>query len=134
MNKLLTILCLVLLSVHSYSQEVVTGPFLIRDDVTYHQDTNQLVTGIVESFHTNGQLKLRTNFIDGEREGFFEEFHYNGQLRLRGNYDDGKLDGLFEEFHEDGQLAQRGNYIDGEFDGLWETFHDNVTDMKCFIQ
>ena len=55
--RLLTILCLVLLSVHSYSQDVVTGPFLIRDGIYYHQDTNELVTGIVEKFHENGQLK-----------------------------------------------------------------------------
>ena len=39
--RLLTTLCLVLLSVHSYSQEVVTGPFLIRDGVIYDQNTNE---------------------------------------------------------------------------------------------
>jgi antitoxin component YwqK of YwqJK toxin-antitoxin module len=54
--RLLTILCFVLLSVHSYSQDVVTGPFLIRDGITYDQKTNEPVTGIVEKFHENGQL------------------------------------------------------------------------------
>ena len=54
--RLLTILSLVLLSVHSYSQEVFTGPFLVRDGITYDQKTNEPVTGIVEKFHENGQL------------------------------------------------------------------------------
>ena len=80
MKRLLTILCLVLLSVHSYSQEVVTGPFLIRDGITYHQNTNQLVTGIIESFHENGQLEYRTTYRDGELDGPFETFHEDGQL------------------------------------------------------
>ena len=69
MNRLLIILSLVLLS--SCSQEVpietptevtpqplevVTGPFLVRDGITYDQKTNEPVTGIVEKFHENGQL------------------------------------------------------------------------------
>ena len=97
--RLITILCLVLLSVHSYSQEVVTGPFLIRDGVTYDQNTNELFTGIVEEFHDNGQLSTRGNFIDGERDGLQERFHEDGQLRSRGNFIDGKPDGLGEMFY-----------------------------------
>ena len=51
MKKLLTFFCLILLSGHSHSQDVFTGPFLERDGITYHQDTNELVTGIVELFY-----------------------------------------------------------------------------------
>ena len=61
------VLCGLVLSANSYSQEVVTGPFLIRDGLTYHQDTNELVTGIIEDFYENGQLKSRENYIDGEQ-------------------------------------------------------------------
>ena len=90
MNKLLTILCLVLLSVHSYSQEVFTGPFLIRDGITYHQETNEPITGIVEEFYDNGQLWTRWNYKDGKQDGLFEFFHDNGQLQERQNYKDGE--------------------------------------------
>ena len=71
MKKLLTTLCLVLLSVHSYSQEVVTGPFLIRDGIYYHQDTNELVTGIIEGFYNGGQLRFRGTYKDGKRDGLW---------------------------------------------------------------
>ncbi len=89
-----------------------------RDGLTYHQDTNKPVTGIVEEFHENGQLMGRGNFIDGKREGLFEYFHDNGQLQLTQNYRDGKDEGLTELFHENGRLFIRGNYKDGELDGL----------------
>ena len=90
MKKLLTILCLVFLSVHSYSQEVITGPFLIREGITYNQNTNEPITGIVE------------------------EFYANGQLRSRGNYKDGNKDGLVYRFDEDGKLTRTETYRNGE--------------------
>ena len=124
MKKLLTILCLVLLSVHSYSQEVITGHVLIRDGITYHQDTNEPVTGIIQSFHENGQLRRRQNYKDGKRDGLQETFHDNGQLEVRHNYKDGKPDGLWDSFHENGQLWIRGNYKDGKQDGLTEFFDE----------
>ncbi len=112
--RLLTILCLVLLSVHSYSQEVVTGPFLIIDGITYDQNTNEPVTGIVESFHGNGQLSSRGNFIYGKRDGLWEYFYENSQLLGRGNYIDGERDGLREIFDEDGNLFRTRTYRNGE--------------------
>ena len=125
MMKIITILCLVLLSVHSYSQEVATGPFLIRGDIYYHQDTNEPVTGIVEEFHKNGRLRDRGNYKDGKRDGPFEGFYEDGQLFVRGNYKDGELDGLVEEFYENGQVFIKRNYKNGKLDGPWEMFHKN---------
>jgi len=133
MKKILTILCLVLLSVHSYSQDVVTGPFLIRDGITYHQDTNEPVTGIVEEFWDNGQLQFRQNYRDGERDGF-QMFHENGQLEVMVNLKDGKFDGLMEYFHDNGQLETRGNYKDGKEEGLFEMFDEdgNLTTTETY--
>ena len=75
------ILCGLLLSVHSYSQEVIPEVETVtRDGLIYHQDTNKPVTGIVEEFHENGQLMGRGNFIDGKREGLFEYFDEDGNL------------------------------------------------------
>ena len=93
MKKLLTILCLVLLS--SCSQEPPL--LLIRDGITYDQNTNEPFTGIVEEFHENGQLEQRTTYRDGEEVV---------QTRLT--------------YRENGQLEYRTNYRAGEQDGLWE--------------
>jgi antitoxin component YwqK of YwqJK toxin-antitoxin module len=91
MKKLLTILCLVFLSSCSQEPEVVqepeviTGPFLFRDGVTYHQDTNEPITGTVVSFYDNGQLRWRENYKDGNRDGLSERFYENGQLQVISN-------------------------------------------------
>ena len=119
MKKLLTFFCLIHLSLHSYSQDVFTGPFLVRDDITYHQDTNELVTGVVESFYENGQLSSRTNYKDGKKEGFYKRFHRNDELMVKGNFKGGKADGLFELFYENGQLKSGGYFIDGKRNGTW---------------
>ena len=108
------VLCGLVLSPYSYSQEVVTGPFLIRDGIYYHQDTNELVTGIVEKFSDSGLLQSRANYRDGVKEGLFEWFHENGQLDVRGNYIDGEREGLYEEFDRNGNLTQTGTWENGE--------------------
>ena len=123
--KLLTIFSIFLLSSYSFSQEVFTGPFLIRDGIYYHQDTNELVTGTVESFYDGGRLRARRHYRDGQEDGLWENFHENGQLDRRGNYVDRIQDGLWEGFYEDGQLEYRGNYVDGIQDGLWEWFYED---------
>ena len=90
MKRLLTILCLVLLS----SCSPPDGPY--------------------ETFYENGQLQVRTNFIDGERDGLWEIFYENGQLVKRGNLKDGKQDGLQEYFDEDGNLISTETWENGE--------------------
>ena len=91
MKRLLTILCLVLLVSCSQDSEVFTGTFIVRDGITYHQDTNEPVTGIVEEFYDDGQLWFRGNSIDGKRDGLYEEFDRNGNLTKTDTYRNGEL-------------------------------------------
>ena len=88
--RLLTILCLVLLISCSQEPEVVTGPFLVREGITYYQDTDELVTGTVEVVYGD-----------------------SGQLLSTGNYKDGELDGLWEYFNRDGNLTETVTYRNG---------------------
>ena len=113
MMKIITTLCLVLLSVHSYSQEIIPEVETVTRD------------GLYEEFYENGQLSERGTYIDGEFDGLFEKFYEDGLLWVRENYRDGERDGLREFFYINGQLGIRGNYIDGKKDGLWEDFDTN---------
>ena len=82
--------------------------------------------GLTEIYHENGQLHSKVNWKDGVRvDGLFETYDQNGQLESKGNYKDGKLDGLWEYFRENGQLVSKSNHKDGEFDGLWEMYSKN---------
>ena len=124
--RLLTILCLVLLSSYSYSQEVIPEVETVtKDGLVYHQSSTEPFNGIVEWFHDNHRVGSRKNYIDGELDGLTELFHDNGQLWVRQNYIDGELNGLLEWFDRNGQLSSRTKYIYGELDGLREEFSGN---------
>ena len=154
MKKLLTILCLVLLSSYSYSKEVIPGgetgsrkgPPKV-DAVTKKGPVGEMnrfdsskgpqrvyksarESGYYkerpyEKFYENGQLEQRGSLINKEPDGLWEWFHKNGQLELRRTYNNGEIDGLWEGYYENGQLQLRGNYKNGKLDGPYETFHDN---------
>ena len=65
-------------------------------------------------FYSNGQLHMRENFKDGERDGLDEIFYRNGQLEQRMTYKDGKVDGLWESFDENGNLDGTQTFINGK--------------------
>ena len=74
MKKLLTILCLVLLSSYSYSQEVIPEDETVtRRGLVYHQSSTEPFTGVVELFYEYGQLKERENYKDGKLRWGSEE-------------------------------------------------------------
>ena len=123
--RLLTLICLVLLSSCSQEPEVVTGHILVRDGITYHQDTNEPITGIVEEFYENGQLKVRQYYKDGKGDGLHEGFYTNGQLEFRQTYKDGKVDGWWESYHINGQVRGSGSVIEGNQDGVYVWFDSN---------
>ena len=125
MRSLLLLASVFLVSAYSYAQGIPENRTVIRDDLIYHQETNELVTGTVEKFYDNGELEERTTYKDGKREGLWEYFRRNGQPMFRQNYKDGKPEGFWEWFNEDGRLQQRENYKDGELDGLRELFDRN---------
>ncbi len=50
----------------------------------------EMVSGIGERYHDNGQLSARGTYVDGKECGLWEYYHDNGQLRQRGTYVDGK--------------------------------------------
>jgi len=151
MKKLLTILCLVLLSSYSYSKEVIPegetgsrkgppkagtvtkkGPEGEMNRFDSSKGPQRVYKTVRESgyykkrpyekFYENGQLEQRRTYNNGEMDGLWEGYYENGQLQLRGNFKNGKLDGPYETFHDNGQLEQRGNYKNGKMDGLREYF------------
>jgi len=122
--RLLTLICLVLLSSCSQQPEVVTGHILVRDGITYHQDTNEPITGIVEEFYENGQLWFKGKFVDGKREdGIKEHFHENGNLSRRTTYRDGKPNGPTEMFYPNGEFMKKGNFVDGKIENPEEWYN-----------
>ena len=160
LKKLLTILCLILLSSYSYSKEVIPegetgsrkGPPRVgtvtkkgpEGEMNRFESSKgpqkvykyKAVRGSSsrphEKFYENGQLEQKGNLKNKEPNGLWEWFHKNGQLELRRTYNNGEMDGLWEGYYENGQPQLRGNYKNGKMDGLREYFDKdgNLTGTK----
>lgn len=86
-------------------------------------DENAKRHGVWLDFNNGKRLRLRT-FKHGILNGYFERYsRLNGQLEVRGNYINGNRDGLWETFYsENGQINERGFYeMNGQI-GFWENY------------
>ena len=79
-----------------------------------------------EEFHSNGELKERTNYQSkddgGRKHGIYRLWSRYGKLQLETTYKDGKQHGLERWWHDNGQLRRETSYKDGEqhgFDRMW---------------
>ncbi len=108
------------------------------DGQTLHRRSYQVIGpghGFEEWFWSNGQLRERINYKDGEMHGISEFFDSFGNKSRIKTYRNGKLNGLEENYHagkcdqthklEKDQLLSRGNNKDDEIDGLWEWFYED---------
>jgi len=144
------VLCGLVLSACSQEPEVVTGPFVIRNQIIYSQDSDQPVTGIIEEFYDSGSVESRKTYRDGILHGPMETFYENGQLENRSVvssqtywpiglsetfYENGQLEtssdfqsdsftGPFYLYYEDGSLKNTRFFQDGRRDGMWSFFRE----------
>ena len=136
MKILLTIICLVLVSSYSYSEEITSGKIVKTNGIVYEINPKSLQKFIFEETYTpfngtvlysyeKGQLRSRENYQDGLLDGLGEDFFENGQLEWRINWREGKANGLWEEFFANNQLMTTGTFTNGIMDGLWESFYEN---------
>ena len=142
MKKLLTILCLVLLSFYSievsFSQSNQEDcDLLCQMGLSESTETQTKKTQTKET-QTETPKKEVPSYKLVERRGIIYEvnsqtpftgssvgYYENGELQSRENRKNGESNGLFEHFYDNGQLEIRGNLKNGLHDGLWEYFDEN---------
>ena len=152
LKKSLLIVSISLLASCDRKPATHSGPFLIRDGVTYDQKTNEPVTGIIANYHESGELSEMITLVAGRRKGLYEayfpdgtillrvtykvsdegmtsryaeKYHHDGSLSEKTLYKDGKKNGLTESYYESGQLFRRQTFVNGKKKGLSETYHPN---------
>jgi antitoxin component YwqK of YwqJK toxin-antitoxin module len=120
MKKLL--LFLFVLIITSCSKENYLHELVERKGVSYLVNSQTPFNGRVVRYHTNGELQLEVNFVEGKRESV-KTYYPNSQLEDLGNYVNGKEEGLWKSFHENGYLSGEGFYENGEKQGWWSEYH-----------
>ena len=62
MKRLLTILCLLILTSCSEEPEILQGPFLIKEGIKYDQKTDKPITGAVIELYESNQYRFKHNY------------------------------------------------------------------------
>ena len=106
--------------------------------------------GLSETFHEDGKLMTKANYVNGKIDGTYVSYDWKGRISHREfhnideqlktieyyshrghilsqivRYKNKKAHGLQENYYDNGQLEFKGNYKDGEEDGLFEQYYKN---------
>jgi antitoxin component YwqK of YwqJK toxin-antitoxin module len=77
--------------------------------------------GIWEYFWKNGNIEIRTSYVEGKMDGIAECFYAAGNIKWRTSYKEGKEDGIEESFDKQGNIIRTRHWKDGEI--IEETKH-----------
>lgn len=99
--------------------EIGQREFFKEDGLVYSNATEQLFTGYVLYYYTQGQLESKKLYVNGKLEGVTVSWHENGQKKQEVTYSGGQMHGPCQGWHSNGAIAFEGNYKNGKQDGTW---------------
>ena len=105
-----------------------------RDDIFYRKFSNIPFSGHIESYHSNGQLKIIGDLSDGKKVGNWIEYYLSGIKKSEGQFAGGKKDGPWVYYFLNANIKEKQFFIDGHKDGLWEKFdvHGTVVQTESY--
>jgi hypothetical protein len=96
------------------SKRLDMADYLTIDDLLYHRDTREPVTGVIETSIAGAmRTSERATYKNGQKTGLWEEFYENGLSKVRGNYKNNLPDGLWDYWDKDGKRLGGWEYFDG---------------------
>ena len=91
-------------------------------------------TGVWNYYFTNGNLKIKENYLNGNQTGLAYNYNYRGQLQSISNYKNDALDGIYD-IYDNGILSQVSHYSNGVHNGPYTTFYpDGTIKTEGFIK
>lgn len=81
--------------------------------------------GVFEEYHINGQLKIKSNYLNGKLNKDYKSFHSNGELSFETQYKNGIQYGETTSFYRSGNLFRSFSLIEGEYDGEIKEYFDS---------
>ncbi len=89
-------------------------------------DTAGRQQGIWKEYHSNGELKMQGEYLNGTRIGDWVFYHPNKKIEQKGKYDKrGKAQGAWKWFYESGNLLREENYRNDLEDGTMIEYSDS---------
>ena len=105
-----------------------------RDETFYRKFSNIPISGHIESYHPNGQLKIIGDLSDGKKVGNWIEYYLSGVKKSEGQFANGKKHGPWVYYFLNATIKEKQFFIDGHKDGLWEKFdvHGTVVQTESY--
>jgi antitoxin component YwqK of YwqJK toxin-antitoxin module len=92
MKKLIPLFTIIFfISCSQDMKEVDYSKIVTRNDVAYEINSEEPFSGLMTAYHPNGQLKSKTFFVNGMKDGNYLEYRVNGSLLNTRNYVNGTL-------------------------------------------
>ncbi len=82
-------------------------------------------TGIVKSYHLNGQKSAEISYSDGIYDGTSYWYYKNGNLKEVKTFSNGKVNGWVRSYYESGLLKEEMYVEDGRLDGIAKSYYAN---------
>jgi TonB family protein len=117
--KLITLIVVVLLS--ACSKEIELKQLQTRGNLVYEVNATSPFSGTVNEQYDNGQVKLKSTYKKGEKNGTHVEYYENGELKFNATYKSGKLEGKYEEYFPNQIVKKSGELVNG----VGSEFHYN---------
>jgi general secretion pathway protein G len=109
--KLITLIVVVLIS--ACSKEIELKQLQTRGNLVYEVNATSPFTGTVKEQYDNGQVKLKSTYKKGEKNGTHVEYYENGELKFNAKYESGQLEGKYEEYYPNQILKKSGELVKG---------------------
>jgi len=119
MKNFIVIIGFLICSLVSFSQATEAA------DGLYHDAQGNLYTGEVSGFFDNGQVRMKSQIVNGAAEGVVMFYNEGGWLEETGSYITGKKHGLWNQFNNKGVKVGEATYSAGLKDGVWTVWDDN---------
>ena len=126
MKKILILLFLIPHIHFAQEEKIIDNNDVIeKDGILVLKSDLTLITGKVNYWYDNGQLKEEVNIKNGKLNGIGKKWYENGQLSYEAMHINGIANGVSKKYNESGQLLRQIPKKDGKIDGVANEWYEN---------
>jgi hypothetical protein len=111
---------------------------LMRDGILYEEKSEKIKFNPdeiirIEDKYEDGNLRKVTSMKNFQLWGQYQEYHTNGILRLRTNFVEGVENGMRKEYNGNGDVINNGHMFKGKKQGEWLTVNKKWGEEKRYF-
>jgi antitoxin component YwqK of YwqJK toxin-antitoxin module len=105
---------------------------LHKENGVYYFD-NSLFSGYIISKYENGNLKEKSGYVNGKKQGLSQTWFDNGTIQDERYYTNGEKDGIHRGWYENGSKRFEYSFKDGLNDGVSTEWYQSGEILKRIV-